>query len=172
MPAFAASSATLIRSLGLVLTIAYGSVIVWTYATQPRTVAEMTGGITASVGAYRIDRASFEDGLRYFHSDKFLEARSAFARADPAKQDATTQFYIAYSFLREGWGRVYNNAALLQQAQITLEHAIEVAPAGRIIVTDPNLTLTSSDELRAEIARGLTHDSSDFNPLKVFRRRP
>lgn len=167
-----AGSGTLIRSFGLVLSLAYGSLIVWTYANQPRTMAEMTGGITASVGAYRIDQASFEDGLRYFHGDKFLEARSAFARADPAKQDATTQFYIAYSFLRQGWGRVYNDATLLQQAQATLDHAIEVAPGGRISVKDPNLTLTSSDELRAEIARGLTHDSSDLNPLKVFRGRP
>jgi tetratricopeptide (TPR) repeat protein len=165
-------TATFIRSLGLVLTIAYGSLIVWTYANQPRTVAEMTGGITASVGAYRIDRASFDDGLRYFHNDQFLEARSAFARADPAKQDAVTQFYIAYSLLRQGWGRVYNDEALLKQAQITLEHAIEVAPNGRIAVSDPNLTLTTSDELRAEIARGLTHDASDLNPFKVLRRRP
>jgi tetratricopeptide (TPR) repeat protein len=163
---------TIIRSLGLVLTIAYGSLIVWTYANQPRTVAEMTGGITASVGAYRIDRASFEDGLRYFHADKFLEARSAFMRADPAKQDPTTQFYIAYSYLRQGWGRVYNDAALVQQAQAVLDHAIEIAPEGRIVVADPNLTLITSDELRAEIARGLTHDASDLNPLKVLRRRP
>jgi hypothetical protein len=165
-------NATVIRALGLALTIAYASVIVWTYATQPRTVAEMTGGITATVGAYRIDQPSFQDGLRYFHSDKFLEARSAFARADPAKQDPTTQFYIAYSFLREGWGHVYNDELLLKQAQATLDHAIEVAPGGRIVVADPNLTLTTSDELRAEIARGLTYGASDFNPLKVLRRRP
>jgi hypothetical protein len=165
-------SPTPIRALGLVLTIAYGALIVWTYAHQPRTVSEMTGGLTASVGVYRVDRASFEDGLRYFHEDKFLEARSAFARADPAKQDATTQFYIAYSFLREGWGRVYTDDSLLKQAQAALDRAIEVAPGGRIVVSDPNLTLTTSDELRAEIARGLTHDASDLNPLKVFRRRP
>jgi hypothetical protein len=163
---------TLIRSIGLVLTIAYGALIVWTYAHQPRTVTEMTGGLTASVGVYRIDRASFEDGLRYFHGDKFLEARSAFVRADPAKQDATTQFYIAYSYLREGWGRFYTNDTLLKQAQATLEHAIEVAPGGRIVVTDPGLTLKTSDELRAEIARDLTHDASDLNPLKAFSRRP
>ncbi len=165
-------TATLIRSAGLVLTIAYGSLILWTYANQPRTVAEMTGGVAASVGAYRIDRASFDEGLRYFHNDQFLEARSAFVRADPAKQDATTEFYIAYSYLRQGWGRVYNDQALLKQAQATLEHAIEIAPNGRIAVADPNLTLHTSDELRAEIARGLTHDASDMNPFKVFRHRP
>src|SRR5215472_1047018 len=107
-------TATLIRSLGLAVTLAYGSVIVLTYANQPRTLAEMTGGITATVGVYRVDRPSFDDGLRFFHSDKFPEARSAFARADPAKQDATTQFYVAYSLLREGWGRVYNDQALLE----------------------------------------------------------
>jgi hypothetical protein len=165
-------TATLIRALGLAVALVYGSLIVWTYANQPRTVAEMTGGITASVGVYRVDRTSFDDGLRYFHNEKFLEARSAFAHADPAKQDATTQFYVAYSLLREGWGRFYNDEALLEQAQATLEHAIEVAPGGRIVVTDPNLTLKTSDELRAEIARGLTHDASDFNPLKVLRRKP
>jgi hypothetical protein len=165
-------TATLIRWLGLVLTLAYGSLVVWTYATQPRSVAEMTGGVAASVGAYRIDRASFDEGVSFFHADKFLEARSAFARADPAAQDATTQYYVAYSFLRQGWGRIYNDETLLKQAQRTLEHAIRVAPGGRIVVADPKLTLATSDQLRAEIARGLTHDGSDLNPLKVLRSRP
>ena len=36
----------------------------------------------------------------------------AFARADPAVRDARTQFYIAYSYYRQGWGRLYHDDAL------------------------------------------------------------
>ena len=35
-------------------------------------------------------------------------------RADPARRDAPTQFYIAYSFYREGWGRVYSDDRAVQ----------------------------------------------------------
>lgn len=161
-----------VRAIGLVLTLTYAAVIVWLYAHQPRTFAEVTGGLQSSVGVYRIERASFEEGLRFFHGDRFVEARSAFARADPAKQDAATQFYVAYSFLRQGWGRVYSDDALLKEARTALTRAIEVAPDGRIVVDDQAVTLKSADELMAEIDRGLTRDASDLNPLRVLSTRP
>jgi tetratricopeptide (TPR) repeat protein len=165
-------TATWLRIIGLTLSLLYATFIVWLYARQPKTVAEVTGGITASVGVYQIDRASFDEGLRFFRADHFPEARSAFARADTAKLDATTQFYIAYSFVRQGWGRVYSDDGLYQEAKRTLEHAVAVAPQHKIIVDDAGLSLKSSDELKAEIDRGLTRDSSDLNPLRLFRERP
>lgn len=161
-----------LRAIGLVLTLGYAAVILWMYAHQPRTFAEVTGGLGASVGVYRIDRVSFDDGLRFFHADRFPEARSALDRADPAKQDAVTQFYIAYSFLRQGWGRVYSDDTLMLQAKTALDRAILVSPTHRVQVEDANLTLKTSDELKAEIDRGLTRDASDFNPLRVFNKRP
>ena len=160
-----------IRGAGLVLAIVYAGVIAWLYASQPQTVAQVTGGFASMVGAYRIDAQAFDDGLKFFRRDQFPEARSAFARADSAERDARTQFYIAYSYYREGWGRVYNDDVLFGRGIVAVDKAIAVAPGGRLVVDDPDLRMHSADELRAELQRGVTREASDFNPLKVFRTR-
>ena len=134
-------------------------------------MAEVTGGLTATIGAYRIDPQAFDDGLAFFRKDQFEEARAAFARADPAQRDAQTQFYIAYSFYRQGWGRVYNDDVLFKQGLEAVDRAIALAPNQRLVVDDPDLGLHTGDELRAELQRGLTRDASDLNPLRLFRRR-
>jgi len=161
----------LIRALGLLLSLAYAVVIVWLYAAQPQTMAEVTGGLASQVGVYRIDDQAFADGLAFFRRDAFVEARAAFARADPAQRDARTQFYIAYSFYRQGWGRVYSDNALFAQGLIAVDRAIAAAPDHRLVVDDATLGLRTADELRAELQRGLTHDLSDLNPLRVLRTR-
>ena len=160
-----------IRGAGLVLAIVYAGVIAWLYASQPQTVAQVTGGFASMVGAYRIDAQAFDDGLKFFRHDQFPEARSAFARADSAERDARTQFYIAYSYYREGWGRVYNDDVLFGRGIVAVDKAIAVAPGGRLVVDDADLRMHSADELRAELQRGVTRDASDFNPLKIFRTR-
>ena len=161
----------MVRVLGLLFATAYAVLVVWLYATQPQTVAQVTGGLAAQVNAYRIDEVAFADGLRFFQRDAFVEARAAFNRADPARRDARTQFYIAYSFYRQGWGRVYNDDALFSQGLETVDLAIALARDHRLVVEDQSLGLQSADELRAELQRGLTRDVSDLNPLKVFRPR-
>jgi hypothetical protein len=165
------SRTTLIRAAGLTATVAYAAIIAWLYARQPATIAQVTGGLQAAVGAYRVDAQAFNDGLQFFRKDQFVEARAAFARADPAGQDATTQFYIAYSYYREGWGRLYNSDALFTQGLAAIDKAIAIAPNGRIVVDDPNLQMHTGDELKAELQRGIERDVSDFNPLRVFRKR-
>jgi hypothetical protein len=161
----------LIRALGLLLSLAYAVVIVWLYAAQPQTMAEVTGGLASQVGVYRIDERAFGDGLAFFRRDAFVEARAAFARADPAQRDARTQFYIAYSFYRQGWGRVYSDNALFAQGLIAVDRAIANAPDHRLVVEDGTLGVKTADELRAELQRGLTRDLSDLNPLRVLRTR-
>jgi len=165
------STTTLIRAAGLTATIAYAFLIVWLYARQPATIAQVTGGLQAAVGAYRVDAQAFSDGLQFFRRDQFPEARAAFTRADPAERDATTQFYIAYSYYREGWGRVYSSDALFTKGLAAVDKAIALAPNGRLVVDDPGLRMHTGDELRAELQRGIEHDISDFNPLRVFRKR-
>ena len=160
-----------VRGLGLVLAIVYASAIVWTYVRQPQTMAQVAGGLAAGVGAYRIDEQAFADGLAFFRKDQFVEARAAFARADPAEQDARSQFYIAYSYYRQGWGRVYSDDALFTEGLKRVEKAIALAPAGRLVVDDPDLQMRTGDELRAEFQAGLRRDASDFNPLRVLRER-
>ena len=65
----------MVRVLGFLFSVAYSILIVWLYAVQPRTMAEVTGGLTSQVGAYRIDAQSFDDGLAFFRRDQFVEAR-------------------------------------------------------------------------------------------------
>lgn len=160
-----------IRVLGLTGVIAYAAFGVWLYMRQPQTISEVAGSLAASVGAYRIDQRAFVDGLEFFHHDEFAAAQSAFNRADPAGRDALTQFYIAYSFYRAGWGRVYNDVEQFKRGLEYADRAIAVAPGGRLRVDDPNLQMHSADELKAELEAGLRSDPSDFNPLKIFRRR-
>ncbi len=161
----------LVRGTGLVLAIAYASAIVWIYARQPDTFAQVRGGLASTMGAYRIDEQSFADALALFRREQFDAARAAFARADPAARDARTQFYIAYSYYRQGWGRIYSDDVLFSEGLKRVDLAIARAPAGRLVVDDPNLQLHSADELRAELDAGLRRDASDFNPLRVMRKR-
>jgi len=171
MSVTAESRVVIVRVAGLAITLGYGALIVWLYSIQPQTVAEVTGSLTSSVGAYHVDAQATSDGLAFFRRDAFAEARMAFERADPAHRDARTQFYIAYSYYRQGWGRVYNDDALFQKGIEAVDRAIALAPDHRLLVDDPDLGMRSADELKAELERGVTREAADFNPLKVFRAR-
>ena len=160
-----------IRVLGLSATIGYVVLIAWLFAQQPQSFAEVTGGLSATVGVYRIDQQAFDDGLRLFRKDQFEAAVSAFERADSAKRDARTQFYIAYAYYRRGWGRLYSDDASFAKGLEVVNRAIAVAPNGRIVVDDPDLQMHTGDELKAEFEAGLRRDLGDFNPLRVFRAR-
>jgi len=160
-----------VRAMGLVIALTYASFIGWLYMRQPQSAAEVAGGLSASIGSYRIDSQAFEDGLGFFRRGEFAAARSAFARADPAQQDPRTQFYVAYSFYRQGWGRLYQDDALFAQGLEAVNRAIARAPGGRIVVDDADLQMRSGDELKAELEAGLRRDASDFNPARLLRSR-
>ena len=160
-----------IRGAGLVASAAYAAVIAWLYVTQPQTVAHVTGGLSSMVGVYKADPVAFADGLRFFRGHQFPEARAALLRADPADRDAQVQFYVAYTYYREGWGRLFNDDVLFGKGLAAVDKAIALAPGGRLIVDDPDLQMHSADELRAELRRGLTREASDFNPMRVFGTR-
>src|SRR5260370_19716077 len=95
----------------------------------------------------------------------------AFARADPALGDARTQFYVAYSYYRQGWGRFYDDDRLYADGLIAIDRAMKLAPAGRLVVADPNLAMHTAEELKAELEAGRRRDASDLNPLRVFEVR-
>jgi hypothetical protein len=165
------SRETVVRAAGLTITIVYAVLIGWLFVRQPASFAEVTGGLSSTVGAYRIDQQAFEDGLRYFRNDQFAEARAAFERADTARRDALTQFYIAYAFYRQGWGRFYSDDQLCRQGLETINLAIALAPEGRLVVEEPGQEIRTADELKAELERGLQVEASDFDPARVFRQR-
>jgi hypothetical protein len=161
----------LVRGLGAGLAVSYGLFIAWLYVQQPQSAAELTGALSASVGAYRVDQQALADGMAAFRGDQFAVARAAFQRADPAQQDAVTQFYVAYSYYREGWGRLYQDDTLFAQGLEAVNRAIARSASGRLVVDDPNLQMRSGDELKAELEAGLRRDASDFNPARLLRQR-
>ena len=156
---------------GLVMSVAYAAVIAWLYASQPQNRAEALGGLAATIGAYRIDERSFQDALTLFRRDQFPEARLAFERADPARRDARTQFYVAYSYYRQGWGRVYNDDTLFTAGLEAVTRAIDLAPGRRLVIDDASLAMHTGEELKVELERGLRREASDFNPMRLFSPR-
>src|SRR5690606_12601319 len=130
---------TPIRVAGLAASLLYAVLIGWLFTTQPQTLAEAVGGISDSVGAYSIDQEAFHDGLAFFRNDQFAAARAAFARADPAMRDPRTQFYIAYSFYRQGWHRTHRDDELYRQGLQAVDRAIALAAGGRLVVDDDDL---------------------------------
>ena len=161
----------MVRIAGLVVSLAYAAFIIWLYAAQPQTVAQVTGSMASGIGGYRVDTQAASDAMGFFYRDRFPEARAAFERADPAHRDARTQFYIAYSYYRQGWGRVYNDDTLFRKGIEAVDRAIAAAPDHRLVVDDPELGMKTGDELKAELERGVTREAADFNPLKIFRSR-
>src|SRR5260370_10214782 len=127
-------------------------------------MAQVRGGFGAVGGAYGVDPQGFADGLQFFRRNQFVEARAALLRADPAERDPKVQFYIAYAFYRQGWGRLYNDEVLFGQGLAAINKAIAAASAGRVAVDDPDLQLHSADELRAQLPPGLPRDMSALNP--------
>ena len=118
---------------------------------------------------YEIDQAKFGEGLQAFRQDNFVLARDAFSKADAEKRDARTQFYIAYSFYRQGWGRVSSDDTLFKQGLEAVNRV--TALDNNFKSDDADLKLKTPVELKAELEQGLQVTADDFNPLKVFRER-
>lgn len=163
------TSYKLIQIAGIGLTAVYAAFIVWLYAAAPRSVAEIPTKATVAIGAYEIDRAKFDEGLRLFRAENYQAARDYFRQADPEQRDARTQFYTAYSFYRQGWGRVYSDDALFRQALEAANRAAALDPNFKS--DDADLKLKTPIELRAEVQNGLETKLNDLNPLKVLRER-
>ncbi|HVF30152.1 MAG TPA: hypothetical protein VNA22_04245 [Pyrinomonadaceae bacterium] len=169
-----------IHILGLAVTVLYGSFVVFLYAAEPRSIADISTKAKNAVGdavttgqvltgAYQVDQAKFNTGLQMFRADNFVAARDAFERADPERRDPKTQFYIAYSFYRQGWGRVSNDDALFKQSLEAVERVAALDRSFR--ADDANLQLRTPAELKAELEEGLTVSADDFNPLRLGRER-
>ncbi|HEX5601840.1 MAG TPA: hypothetical protein VFX63_04785 [Pyrinomonadaceae bacterium] len=163
--------AKIIKVGGLVFTIAYAAFIVWIYATEPRTFKEVTTSAEIAAGTYQIDQEKFNSALGLFRREQFRAARDEWQRADPAQRDARTQFYIAYSFYREGWGRVYFDQELFKQGVEAVNRAIALSSTSPLTIDDPDLRMHTAAELKVELEQGLESSWSDVNPLKVLRTR-
>jgi hypothetical protein len=160
-----------IQIAGIIWTLVYASIIVWIYATEPRSFKEVATNSQVATGIYEINQERFNSGLALFRRDQFRAARDEWTGADPAQRDPRTQFYIAYAFYREGWGRVYYDDALFKQGLEAVNRAISLAPNGTLIVDDPDLQMHTAAELKTELEQGTETSWKDLNPLKLFRKR-
>ncbi len=156
--------------VGLVVSVIYAVLIVWLYATEPRSFTEVATGAQVVTGTYQVDQEKFNAALALFHRDQFRAARDEWLRADPAQSDPRTQFYIAYSFYREGWGRVYYDQNLFRQGLEAVNKAIALSPAP-LTVDDEKLQMHTAAELKAELEQGIERSWSDLNPVEVIRQR-
>ena len=169
-----------IQILGVALTLVYGVFIIFLYAAEPRSLGEVTSKAKTTIenaatkgqvviGTYEINKAEFDRGVQAFRQNNFVAGRDAFEKADPEKRDPATQFYIAYSYYRQGWGRVSNDDALFKQSLEALERVRILDPNFRS--ADQDLQLRTPAELQHELEDGMKVTADDFNPLKVFRER-
>lgn len=139
------------------------------YVSEPRSLAEVTTKGQVALGTYEIDKEEFTRGLNAFRAEEFAGARLAFDRADPEKRDAATQFYVAYSYYRQGWGRLSNDDASFASGLTAADRVIAIDPNFR--TTDETLLIKTATELKTEFEEGLTLTPSDFNPIKLTRVR-
>jgi len=161
----------LIQSVGIAWTLLFAAFIIWIYATEPRTFKEVAASAQAAAGTYEIDQGRYNSALDLFHHEQFRAAREEWQLADPGMRDARTQFYIAYAFYREGFGKVYYDKDLFKQGLDAVNRAISLSPESTLTVDDPDLQMHTAAELKAELEQGLEPSLGDINPFKIFRKR-
>lgn len=160
----------LVQGLGVLATLTYGGVIGWIYATQPRTLQDVATTAQVAAGVYQVDAARFQQGLELFRREQFRAARDEWSRADPAQHDARTQFYVAYAYYREGWGRLHHDDALYRQGILAVSRALALSQ-GTYVVDDPTLVMRTAAELKAELEKGVERTWTDLNPMRVLEPR-
>lgn len=169
-----------IQILSLVLTASYGFFILWLYWAEPKNLEEFSVKAKETIentttqgqvvfGTYEIDQAKFNDGLKAFRAENYVAARQFFENADPERRDARTQFYIAYSFYRQGFGKLYNDDELFKKG---LEQTSRVVSLDKNFkADDPDLQMKTPAELKNEFEEGLRTTAEDFNPFRLARER-
>lgn len=169
-----------IQILGIAIITVYAVLIIFLYASQPASLEDLTIKAQQAVdntlskgqvitGTYQIDQTRFNEALAAFRTENYIRARDDFQKADPEQRDAATQFYIAYSFYRQGWGRISSDDALFKAG---LESLTRVSMLDKdYSAKDPDLKLRTPAELKAEMEAGLEISAEDFNPFKLFRER-
>jgi len=169
-----------IQILSIALTLCGGFFVVWIYWAAPKNLVEITTKAKETIesaktktqvviGNYEVDKEKFDEGLLAFRQDKFIVARDNFNKADKEKRDAKTQFYIAYSFYRQGWGRVSSNDELFKKGLEQIEEVIKLDDDYKS--DDSNLIMKTPVELKHEFEEGLRITAADFNPLRLVRKR-
>jgi len=169
-----------IQMLGIAVSAVYFGFIAFLYLAEPRTLADVTAKAASTLqdvttkgqvitGTYEVDQTKFAEGLRLFRQDNFVATRDLFQKADPEARDAKTQYYIAYSYYRQGWGRLSNDDELFGSGLKQLDVVERLDP--NFVSADEDLKLKRPAELRHEFQEGMRFTSDDLNPLNLVRER-
>ncbi|MGH9946659.1 MAG: hypothetical protein ACRD6X_05610 [Pyrinomonadaceae bacterium] len=170
-----------IQILGVVLSAIFAIFIVFLYATEPRSIGELSekASKTASdvltksqvvTGTYQVDAEKFAKGIELFRAEDFPGSRTFLLAADPEKRDGKVQFYIAYSFYRQGWGRFASDDELFGQGLEYARHADTLLDSG-YISDDDDLKLKTPAALINVMEEGTKTTAYDFNPMRILRER-
>lgn len=164
----------------LFLVAVYGFFVLWLYWAEPKNLEEVSTKAKETIentttrgqvmiGTYEVDAAKFAEGLQAFRAENYAAARQFFANADPENRDARTQFYIAYSFYRQGFGKLYNDDELFKRG---LEQTNRVVALDKNFkADDADLKMKTPAELKQEFEEGLRFSAEDINPFKLTRER-
>jgi hypothetical protein len=170
-----------IQILGIVLSSIFGVFILFVYATSPRSIAELRSKAADTVdkalntgqvvmGTYQADELKFQRALVLFRNQDYPGSRAMFDEADPEKRDGITQFYIAYSFYRQGWGRFSSDDELFNRG-LEIAKRAQTLLGGDFVSDDPDLKLKTPASLVNELEEGLRVSADDFNPLRALNER-
>ena len=143
--------------------------LAFVYWTQPKTFSEAATKGQVIIGTYSADQTELARAIELFRREDFTAARAAFEKADPERRDAKTQFYLAYCYYRQGWGRISNDDELFRSGLEAANRSLAIDPQFR--AEDSNLGMQTASELRNELEEGLKVTASDFNPLRLIRER-
>jgi tetratricopeptide (TPR) repeat protein len=157
-----------IQASGLAATLLYGTFVVWLYATQPRSIAEIQTAAAVQANVYAVDQAQFDEAMRAFREQQYRIAVDHFERADPARRDPKTQFLIAYSHYALGRGRFYDDDEEFRAGLEAIDRCLAAAPNNSYTIDEPGLALdyTSADRLRQRLREGLEVTPGDLNPFR------
>ena len=160
-----------VQIVGLVVGVVYAVLIIWLYATEPRSFSEVATGAQVATGSYRVDaRKGLILRSRFFAGANFVPRATNGNAPIRLSLIQRHSFYIAYSFYREGWGRVYHDQNLFKQGLEAVNRAIALSPAP-LAIEDDNLQMRTAAELKTELEQGTERTWSDLNPLEVMRKR-
>ena len=156
---------------GLAIALLYGACIAWLYVRQPRSLEELRTQVAVEANVYRINQANFDEATKHFNAGRYQVAIDQFELADPAHNDARTQFFIAYCYYRLGRGQIYDDDEMFKKGLAAVERCLAVAP-NNIFETDrADLEIKSAVALRQRFKDGLGVTPSDFNPLDWFKKK-
>ena len=159
-----------VQITGLVIALLYGAVIVWLYVRQPRSFEELKTQAAISANIYRINQENFDQAVRHFNTSQHQVAIEQFKLADPAGQDPTTQFYIAYSYYLLGRGNIYDDDELFKKGLEAINRCLAHSPNNIFEIERADLEIRNAAVLQQRLKEGLESTASDFNPFNWFRK--